>query len=209
MAFLAAVTLLLSALWIPGAGRVVEATTGGVLAEGRAWVSALSLAGIAAAFALVAVLQSRGALAGLGLPAFARRSAEAWLGLPAAAGTLVVRPTRALASTLAAFDDRVIDAGARAAAWTGRRISGFLSRWAELVLDGALASGVASGTLRSASFSRLADDHGVDAAVERTAAGVGRAGRWAPGVQTGLVHHYLAILFAGFLAVVVLTVLGR
>lgn len=196
MAALATITLALSLLWVPGAGRVVEDATGGRLPESAAWETLAAVALIAAAFALVWWLRGRGRLLTLGLPPAVQAAAGEWLGIPVAVSTLVERPVVALSGWLRVIDERVIDAGVRRAAWVGRAISGLFSRRVELSIDG-LVHLVGAVTLSSAAGSRIADDAGVDAAVEATGRGVGLLGHQSRRLQTGQSHQYFVILGAG------------
>lgn len=205
---LAGLTLGLAVLWVPGAKPVVEAVTGGHVPPGKPWETILSMAGVAAGIGLAALAWRRRALLRFGLPGAAGRAAESWLGLPFLARRGIAEPVFALAVALAAFDDRAVDAGVRLAGRVGRTVGRTLSWWGEAGFDGAVG-GVARGTLLLASGSRTADDRGVDVAVEGTAAGVGAAGRTSRRLQTGAVHHYLAVLFAGLIAAVAFAAFGR
>lgn len=105
-----------------------------------------------------------------------------WLHLEAAARAVFVRPILALARTLAAFDDRVLDRG----------------------VDGA-----ARGVLRLAKATDRGTEHRVDAAVEGIASTTGALGRWARRPQTGQLHQYLAQAVAAFTVLAVVFVLVR
>ncbi|SCG60111.1 proton-conducting transporter membrane subunit [Micromonospora halophytica] len=136
------------------------------------------------------------------------RWALRWLGLPAAASALVVRPTLRCANALARFDDRIVDRGvtgaARAALAVSRRAGGFDDR----VVDRAVERG-AAGTLRVAQRAGRADDRWLDAAVEHLAATVRRLGRLARRPQTGQLHqYYLQAVVVLVLGVVLLVALG-
>jgi hypothetical protein len=196
MAMLASVTVTLSVLWLPGAARLVEEFAGGPLAEGGIWQTALAIGLLGAAVALVLRLQGRGLLVTLGLSPPTQARAGDWLGLPSATSILVVRPVTALSRVLRAFDDRVIDAGVRRAAWLAGLASRLFSRRFEFAIDGAVRL-VAGLTVSTAAGSRLADDSGVDAAVEAAGRGVGFAGHQSRRLQTGQSHQYFVILAAG------------
>ena len=196
MAALAAITVALSLLWLPGAVRLVEEMAAGPLAEGATWQTLLAVGLLAAAVALALRLRGLGLLATLGLAPATQSRAGDWLGLPSVTSTLVVRPVTAFSRLLRAFDDRVIDAGVRRAAWLGGVVSRILSRRFELAIDGVVRL-VADMTLSTAAGSRLADDSGVDAAVEAAGRGVGLAGHHSRRLQTGLSHQYFVIVAAG------------
>ncbi len=206
---LAAATLALSALWLPGAAELVEGATGGSLVAGEAWELAASLATVALAGGLITLLYRRGRLATLALPERARARVAAWLGLPALARRVVVDPVLALSRILAAVDDRVVDAGVRAAVRVAGGLSRLLAWWGERGVDG-LVQGVAAGlTLRTAPVSRATDERAVDRAVEQLARGTVRAGHQSRRLQSGLSHHYYVIVALGLVAVVAVATLGR
>jgi len=199
---LAFVTLLLSAVWLPGADRFVESMTGGALEEGAAWELTASVAVIAFAFVLVWQLIRRGRLLTLGLPERLQVMAADWLGVPTATHVMVVRPIEALAAALARLDDRVIDAGVRGVAWLARRVSALASIHGEWTFDG-IVRGLATLTLGTARASGATDDLGVDAAVEAGARSVGVAGEASRRLQTGESHHYYVIIAVGLAVMLV------
>ncbi|MCA2243377.1 MULTISPECIES: proton-conducting transporter membrane subunit [Mycobacteriaceae] len=92
-----------------------------------------------------------------------------WLGLERTANAVLVRPTQALAATLARFDDHVLDRGIDAAA---------------------------TGTMKVAGHAGRVDIHRVDAAVETVAARVRDLGELARKPQTGQLHQYYAMIVA-------------
>lgn len=195
MGLLAAASLLLGLLWLPGAGHRVEEVVGGGIPPGAAWELLASWLAVALALGIAWNLR-RGGLARLGLREADRRRAADWLGLPAATRRLVTAPTLRLAEALAAVDERVVDAGVRLVARTADAFSGFLAFLAERGVDG-MVWAVARGTEGAALVSRRADDRGVDGAVEGTARGVGAGGRAGRRVQTGRLPSYYVILAAG------------
>lgn len=221
VAVLALGTVALSVLWLPGgADRVEEITAGRVAPESFA-VAAAGIIAVGAGF-----------LAGR---AFTRRPVAApavlvdWLGIPAATKRLLVDPTLATARALAAFDDRVVDAGVRAvgdpAVAAARALAGFdgrvvdagvraagrvgatfgrvLARRDILTIDATVES-IGRHTVGLADRLTRTDDRVLDGAVEGVATGVGAAGRLARRTQTGMAHHYLLVI-AGGVAVFALT----
>lgn len=196
VAALAAITVLLSVLWLPGAGPLVEAATGGVLAPTARWELVVSLATLGAAIALTWRLVQRGRLVTLGLPADVQSVAGDWLGLPAATRRVVIDPIVALSRSLARFDDRVVDAGVRGIARLAAFVSRLFSQPIESTIDGAVRA-IAAATMGAATGSRATDEGAVDAAVEGSARGVGFAGHASRRLQTGLAHHYYVIQAAG------------
>jgi NADH-quinone oxidoreductase subunit L len=94
-----------------------------------------------------------------------------WLGVARAVHAVLVRPTLALASALARFDDRVLDRAVEGAGRATVRAARMLDRRAELPLD----SGVSA-----------------------VAAAARALGRWARRPQTGQLHQYYAQMAVGF-----------
>ncbi len=202
LAILASVTLLLSAVWLPGGEQFVASMTEGALESGAAWELAASVGLIALAFGLAWQLFRRRRLMTLGLPDRLQASAADWLGLPAATHAMIVQPIEALAAALARLDDRVIDAGVRGVAWLARSLSAVLSIRGEWTFDG-IVRGLATLTLGTARASRATDDLGMDAAVEAGARGVGMAGEASRRLQTGESHHYYVIIAVGLAVMLV------
>jgi NADH:ubiquinone oxidoreductase subunit 5 (subunit L)/multisubunit Na+/H+ antiporter MnhA subunit len=231
---LAAATIGLGALWLPGASSVVEAATGGQLFPGAPWELAASVIAVLAAGVCIVLFHRADRVVTLGLAARTQVLVGDWFGLPAAARRLVVDPTLALAAFLAGVDDRIVDAGVRMAARVPPALSRSLSWWGERSVDGAVhavAGGVlraatgsrrmddgrvdgavralAAATMQAAAGSRQVDEERIDRAVEELARGTGVAGTHSRRVQSGLAHHYYVIAAAGLIAVVVVTAIGR
>jgi len=204
---LATATVILGALWLPGAGEVVEEATAGLLQAGAAWELPASLAAVAAGAGLVVMADRRRRLVDFGLPTRAQAGMADWFGLPTVARVVVVDPVLRLSGVLAAFDDRVVDAGVRAAARVPRALSRAFSWWGERSLDGVVQA-VAGATLAAGRTSRRADERLVDRAVEDLARGTGLAGRQSRRLQTGLAHHYYVMAAVGVVALVVVAALG-
>ena len=207
LAVLAAASLALGALWLPGGGRVVETLTFGRLPAGPTVVvhrfheQLIALAVIGAAAVTVWFLIRHGRLASSGVPAPVRTRVADWFGIATAARLVVVDPILVLSRALARFDDLVVDAGVRGAAAIASTGSRLLARRGELSIDAAVHA-LAGLTIRAAAGSRVSDERAVDAAVEGIAREVGLAGRQSRRLQTGLAHHYYLIV-AGGVAVVV------
>jgi len=207
LAMLAAVTLALGALWLPAVNARLEAVTGGELAKGAAWELAAALAVLATGAGLAVALDRRRRLADLGLPAPARGTIADWLSVPRAT-ELVAASTLRLSAMLARADDRVIDAGVRATARIARGVSSLVSRRVELSIDN-LVRVTAAATLQTAAASRVADDAGVDRAVEAAGRGVGIAGHQSRRLQTGQSHEYFVIVAAGLVVIAGLLAITR
>ena len=223
LAALALGTVALGVLWLPGSAERVAEITGGRVAGESLALTATGIVAIVAGF--------------LGGRTLARRPVSVpavladWLGIPGATRRLIVDPALAAARALAAFDDRVVDAGVRA---TGRlgvvlatALAGFdrvvvdagvratgrlgatasrlLARRDDLTLDAAVEWMSRASVVVADRFTRD-DDRVLDGAVEGVATGVGAAGRLARRTQTGMSHHYLMIIAVG---VAVLVLLAR
>ncbi|MBF6601033.1 MAG: NADH-quinone oxidoreductase subunit L [Dehalococcoidia bacterium] len=203
VAALTALTLLLSLLWLPGAGRIFEDTLGGRLPTPAAWEFAASLLLLLLAAAVVVALSRLDVLGTLALPAGRQRSGADWLALPTLSRVLVAAPVLAISRLLAALDQRLIDAGVRGAAATAGLASRLLSLRIEWSVDG-IVTLLARSTLGGARASRQSDDAFVDRAVEDAAAGVGVAGRLSRRLQTGFTHQYYVVVALGLIVVVAL-----
>lgn len=173
----------------PVAGALAAAV--GAPAEPEATAGELIGSAVLALIVLAAVMR-RGAPS----PAWAVR----WLALGSAVTRVMVHPTLRLATSLARFDDGVVDRGVSRAAGLGLRAGRAMARTDDMVVDGAVRD-VARGTTRAAARAGRFDVRGVDAAVEALARGVRGWARLARRPQTGRLHQY-------YLQVVVLLAVG-
>ena len=208
LAVLAAATLGLSLLWLPGVDGLVEQATGGALFRSTPWELPVSLAMIVLALGTVWLFARQRRLGTLGLPGGVQEAAADWLGLPAATRLLVVTPVITLSRLLARFDDLVVDAGVRGVGHVAEAASRLFSIRVEWTFDGVVHA-VATTTLQAALGSRTTDEAGIDGAVEGAARAVGSLGAQSRRLQTGLVHHYYVVLASGLAAsIAVLALLG-
>lgn len=205
---LGALTVALGVLWLPGVPAIVERLVAGELVAGTPVELVLGLAAVAVGAGAAFALERRGRLADLGLTARVRAPLADWLYLPRLTTALVVSPVLRMSRILARADDRIVDAGVRAAARIGLSVSSLASRRLEVSIDGAVAA-AAAATLRTAIVSRIVDDGGVDRAVEATGRSVGAAGHQSRRLQTGLTHEYFVIVAAGFAVVAVVLAVTR
>ena len=201
---LAGASVALAALWLPPARPIVEAATGGVLIDGALWGVAAAVMMLILGAATVAALERRGLLAAFR----ARPMVEDWLGLPVLATRLVVRPTLALSCALARADDRVIDAGVRAAVRIARAASAVTALRVDVSVD-RLVMATAAGGMLAGRLSRRADEAVVDGSVEGTGRAVGMAGHQSRRLQTGLTHHYYVIGAVGVAAIAAILAAAR
>ncbi|MDQ3964346.1 MAG: NADH-quinone oxidoreductase subunit L [Actinomycetota bacterium] len=205
--FLAALSVGLGVLWIPAASESTGRLLPGEVVPTRVPELALGLAALVIAAGLVVALRRRALLVeGFLAPTMSKIAAE-WFGIATASRRVMVDPVLGMARALAAFDDRVIDAGVRASTRIADAFSSLLRRRSELSLD-ALVNGVGSGTLFLATGTRVADDSGVDRAVEGVARSLGWGGELLRRLQTGLTHHYYVIVAIGLIAAAAVLALG-
>lgn len=226
LAVLAGLSIALGLLWLPGAASVVEQVLGSELPHGTPLLLAGSLTSIAAAGVLSWHLWRRGALLEFGVPGPVRHYVAGWFGLATGVERLIVLPVLQLSRACAVFDNRVVDEGVGLAARVPRILSGVVVRWPERALERAVsAAGQLTTSLAAvsrvvddraidravdafartvghiATGSRVADDDGIDRAIEGLAREVGVAGLHSRRLQTGLAHHYYAIVAVGALGV--------
>lgn len=193
MLVLAAAAAGLAVLGLPAVREGFEELVGGPAMAAPAWwelalSAVLAVAGIAGMFAL----QRADRLVPLtvpGVPAALTGLLARWLDIDRARSALVVRPVLGLAAALAAFDDRVVDAGVRGVAGLGRLLARTGDRGDRRLVD-AFVERLASSTLRGAQVSGTADDRGIDAAVEALGRTLAGAGRLARRPQTGMLTQY-------------------
>lgn len=167
LALLAAASLLFSMLWLPELQRAVGALLDTELPESQRWELVASLLAVAVGLYVGYLLARQTPALGTVPPAAALAE---WLGLPIVVDRLVRQPVMALADTAARLDDRLVDRGVHATAALGEWGARTGSLFGELLVDG-LPEGLA----------RL------------VAAGGDDARR----LQTGLSHHYYAMVAVG------------
>ena len=135
----------------------------------------------------------------------AQRFLGGWMGLEAAARTLVVRPVTALARVLAAIDDHTIAGGTRAAARATASLAGRLAAFDDHTIARGVHSGAGLG-VRAANLAGHRGEAGVGGAVRAVSSGARTLASWALRPQTGLLHQYYvqAVIMLAVLAAVVL-----
>ncbi len=209
LAVLAALSLALGALWLPGGDAILESVSGGgaVLAPTRG-ETVLSLVLVGLGIAAVAIAWRRGRLVSFGLPPRMREFIAGWWGIPTAARVMIVDPTSRLARWLFAADRNVIARLADAVAGFGDFVSRALKQVVDRSID-AIVWGIGTGTIRGAEISRLADDRGVDGAVEGLASGIGIAGTQSRRTQSGMSYHYYTMMMVGLVVAIAVAAFWR
>lgn len=197
---LAALVLATSIAWLPGFRSDMSALLGMELPEAKP-------IGIAASLTLLAI----GLLAGialarqwptLGTSGGTMRAAE-WLGLPATLNLLVVLPLERLSTAAARFDDTILDAGPQLIAKGGSAFSQVLSRADRRAVD----RGVTATADATAWFARVGGrvgemlSNGIPLGSARL---VAIGGTDARRLQTGLSHHYYALMAGGALITILI-----
>lgn len=208
LAVLALTTMALGFLWWSGASDVVVGLAGGELAAASAWEFVIAVGLLLAAGVVVVLLDRRGRLLDYGLRPSIQAAIGDWWSLPRATSAIVVTPTLRLSAALARADDRVIDAGVRAAARIAQLVSSVMARRVEFSIDGVVGASAAA-TMVTAAASRRLDDVVVDGAVEATGSGFGRAGHQSRRLQTGLTHQYFVIVAVGLVLIALILFAAR
>lgn len=204
IAVLAAMTLALSALWLTpvseSAARLIDAEIpGGTMAEMVLSLLLLALGLLTGVFLVRRVPD---------LGASQRTAATAnWLGLPGLIDIAVVRPVDNLARAAARFDDLVLDAVPRAVAEAAPTGSSRVAAIDNHVVDRGVRLTAAFGEW----LGRMGDRFGelvADGLPKGAASLASMGGHELRRLQTGLSHHYLALLVVGLTAMVAILVAG-
>lgn len=216
---LAAASIGLGVLLIPGSAEAVSDLFDAPLPPGEPWELALSLLLVAAGMWTAAVADRRDRLGSLGMTGATSQAAD-WLGLPTLTRRAVDGALR-LAAAAARFDDRIVDAGVRVAAAVGVGLSWLLAgpgawnlprkgvrRGVEPSVD-RVVHGAAAAVRWLADRASVLIELVVDGVVEGTATGVGVAGRDLRRLQTGQVHHYYVLIVVGLGLLVAVAAIWR
>ncbi|WP_404383163.1 NADH-quinone oxidoreductase subunit L [Caenispirillum salinarum] len=196
---LAALTLALSVLWLPGAARDAGRLMGMDIPHAPLWEVIVSVLLIGLGLLVGTVLARRYSEAGTtGAPA----RAAAWLGLPALLREGVARPFERLAAFAGTVDDRVIDALPRLVARLGRWLASVIGRGDRRVVDAGVRATARFGEWLAGMSDRIGEAV-TDGLPEGTARLVSFSGTDARRLQTGMSHHYYALLAGGAVLVIV------
>lgn len=208
LALLGGVGLALGVLWVPAVAERLARAVGGDLPLGRPWEVAASLAGVVIGGYVALARYRQRRLAWPEVATSGMRRLADWFAIPEATRFAVVDPCLALARGAARFDDVVLDGAVRGVAATGRRAAGLFGRGDDRVVDGGVRGVAALAAWTARALTRGAEV-GVDGAVEGVARLVGVAGHDSRRLQTGLAHHYYAIVVIGTAVLVLATAFWR
>lgn len=167
-------TLAASLLWIPGISHQVTGWLDSEMPPFKTTELAFSMALVVGGLGIGAWLgkreqqaTSQGSLAGF---------ISTWMGLPGVARLLIARPLLHVAHTLAALDDRAVDAGVMATARLAERAGAVGDRLGEWLFDE-----IPEGLARVSGY----------------------AGQQLRALQSGMLHHYYFVIAGGVLAIVI------
>ncbi len=196
-------SLLLGGLWLSAVHTPVTQQLGGELPQSHLWEIILSLALVAAGVGIGIVTARLHDLGNRGASAFAAD----WVGLPSLIDLCVIRPVFALARMAAAVDDRVIDGAVRAVTRITRNMSLLAAGTDNSVVDGGVRLTTGFGRLLSQIGAGVGETL-VDGLPTLSARLVSTAGRHVVRLQSGMAHHYYALIACGIVTVIALMLLG-
>jgi NADH:ubiquinone oxidoreductase subunit 5 (subunit L)/multisubunit Na+/H+ antiporter MnhA subunit len=161
----------------------------------------LALSAVLALAVVLVLLRTRGA------PPATPTPLRSWLGLETGASVLVLRPTLALAQTLARWDDRVLDRFPLVTVAAVRRTARAAARSDDHRLDRAV-DGSAALAVRAADRAGAGDVRVVDGAVSAVSAMTRRLGVLARRPQTGQLHQYYAQAAVALVVLLLVVLIG-
>ena len=200
IALLVAMTAALSLLWLPASERLLSQALGLSLPEAPPWEWIASLLILALGFYVGRLLAARPEW--LAEQPGATGAAD-WLGLPTAIRVLVTQPMMGLSRRLARYDDHGVDRVPWLAASLVQKLSARLAGYGEVAAD-TLPGGVATVGLWLADLGGRMGEWLVDGLAEGSARLVAFGGADTRRLQTGLSHHYYALIAVGFVVLFVL-----
>lgn len=204
LGYLVTASVLLSVLWIPSAKHALLSLLEGEAATSKMWELATSFAFIA--FGLLGgwLLATKWPVLG-DTP---RQAAAAdWLGLPALIRAWVTQPLGKGAQGAARLDDAVIDGAVRQTVVLARGFTGGIAAGDNRVVDGGVRLSARLGEWIADAISRFGE-FVADGIPESSAFLLGRSGRYVRLIQTGLSHHYYAVISATSLLFILFVLLG-
>ncbi|MEQ8346226.1 MAG: proton-conducting transporter membrane subunit [Sneathiellaceae bacterium] len=208
---LAAFSLLLSLLWLPGAREAAARALAAAIPPSGTVELVASLLSVALGV-LVGLLLARRYPA-IGLEGRSR-AAAAWLGLPSLISAGAVRPFERAAGAAAWVDDRILDAGPRGAACLAQGMTRSLALLDRRAVEGSVAvvpafaawlalldrravDGGIAGTAAFADWLARLGERLADGLPEGAAAIAGMSGHDARRLQSGMSHHYYTLMAIG------------
>lgn len=197
-ALLAAMTLVLSALWLPFVHQPLADRLGVAIAPTKAWELVLAVLTVLSGLAAGVLLARRVPL--LGTEGTRSASAADWLGLPRVFA-FCAAATRTTANALSALDRRGIDRAVHLVPAGLKWFAGWLAAADRRAVDGGVAF-VARATDALARFARAFGERLTDGIPEGSARLAAVSGAGARRLQTGLAHHYYTTLAAGTVVVI-------
>lgn len=198
---LAGLTLLLSLLWVPAIGETLARLVGVDLPESGAIEVVMSLSAVALGLVVGAVIAGR-----RGLFSSESRLTE-WLGLSTIINDVVVDPVQRLSIAAAWIDDHLIDGVRHGVVRLALHASRAFAARDDRVVDG----GVRLTAAFAGWLARIGEKIGeriTDGLPEGSAMLVGLSGRDIRKLQTGLSHHYYALIAAGSALTILVLLLG-
>jgi NADH:ubiquinone oxidoreductase subunit 5 (subunit L)/multisubunit Na+/H+ antiporter MnhA subunit len=200
IALLVAMTAVLSLLWLPASERVLDTTLGLSLPAAPRWEWIASLLVLALGLYVGRLLAARPDW--LAEKPGAAGTAD-WLGLPTAIRVVVIQPVMGLSHRLARYDDHGVDRLPWLAAALVQKLSVRLAGYGEAAAD-ALPRSVATTGLWLADLGGRTGEWLADGLAEGSARLVAVGGVDTRRLQTGLSHHYYALIAVGLVVLFIL-----
>lgn len=205
LAVLAAASLLFALLWLPAVQDTVAKRLAIELPTAKPWELTTSLIALGIGLYVGRLLARRHPT--LGNAPHVAPIAD-WLGLPAVIHSTVTRPISSLAQGMACVDDRVIDAvPSGLAAITRSFLAQRAARMDDRIVD-AMPRGVAALGSRLAVIGARFGELLADGLPEGSARLIGLGAEDARALQTGLSHHYYALIAIGAAVLAVILLAG-
>lgn len=204
LAWLAAASLGLSVLWVPGLRAFIAEELAVQWPESASWVLIASMLAVALGLLSGRALERRHPTLG---ETGAVAAAADWLGLPTLIDRAIVRPCLLLATVAAHTDTQLIDAAPRSVLRMSRWMAGTLAQSDHRWVDAGIRASAAFATWLAMLGTRFGELL-VDGLPEGAARLAGLAGRDARHLQTGLSQHYYALLAVGSAVLVIVLLWG-
>lgn len=204
LGLLALFTLALSVLWLPGVRTAIADVLDLRLPHASLAETLASMVVVASGLVVGVLLARRSPRLGTQPPS---QIAADWLGLPSLIRACITRPFVRLAQFAADSDDRLVDGGIRLTAALGTWLARLTAGSDDRLVDGGIRLTAALGTWLARSTDRFGERI-ADGIPEGSAWLVGVSGSRARRLQSGLSHHYYALLSFGAALIVLVLLLG-